>query len=464
MGDKVIKITDRFCGRDYHEIREYQKDNIFFKYIFVTRAYNENLVEELKDIREGRTNPPKILLMNSFLWDLTRWGPLKEDEYKQNMVKLFKDIKQSLPSDTLVVWLSTLPIATERVKGGVFIQQVEFVKHSMRFWILEGNKFAQQLCEAFGFNILDLHYHMRHELHRRATDGIHWDPAAVRYMTNIILTHIGLNLDEPLPGNFSSTTLDRLKEMCDTAEEPKEILLGKDVLDMIAENGEEKETTDGDTYTGSNINKGARVTKKASRKSKKKGNAAAAATNVSHSQGRHEQARKKQKLEDDGMAHVSIDEPFCRFPNSNQTNNPHYSTARYDLSGRLGHPSSVHQNNLTNQNVLQAFGSRISWDMINPDVFSRLGQPQGRFYNNAFQSSRNQLSGLCQIGNEYHSSLNNAAGYTHMNDAHQFSRNQDFNFPQHQDHLNPNTIIGTGIENRSLWQHFPVNTPYWDGF
>ncbi|XP_066981075.1 uncharacterized protein [Macrobrachium rosenbergii] len=167
MGDRVIKITDRSYGRDYYEIREFQKDNILMRYIFVTRAYSENVIQELKDVREGNKVAPKIILMNSFLWDLTRWGPLKEDQYKEDMVKLFKDLKRSLPSDTLVIWLSTLPVATERVKGGVFIQQVEFVKHSMRFWILEGNKFAQQLCIAFGFNLLDLHYHMRHELHRQ---------------------------------------------------------------------------------------------------------------------------------------------------------------------------------------------------------------------------------------------------------------------------------------------------------
>ncbi|KAK7079848.1 GDSL/SGNH-like Acyl-Esterase found in Pmr5 and Cas1p, partial [Halocaridina rubra] len=79
--------------------------------------------EEMKDIREGKIQAPKVVLMNSFLWDLTRWGPMKEDQYKKDLVKTFKIFKRSLPEDTLVVWLATMPVATEKVKGGVFIKQ-----------------------------------------------------------------------------------------------------------------------------------------------------------------------------------------------------------------------------------------------------------------------------------------------------------------------------------------------------
>ncbi|XP_066981304.1 PC-esterase domain-containing protein 1B-like [Macrobrachium rosenbergii] len=54
MGDRVIKITDRSYGRDYYEIRDFQKDNILMRYIFVTRAYSENVIQELKDVRERK--------------------------------------------------------------------------------------------------------------------------------------------------------------------------------------------------------------------------------------------------------------------------------------------------------------------------------------------------------------------------------------------------------------------------
>ncbi|XP_064086794.1 PC-esterase domain-containing protein 1A-like [Macrobrachium nipponense] len=398
MGDMVIKITDRSYGRDYIEIREFQKDNIFLKYIFVTRAYCKNVIQELKDIREGNKVAPKIILMNSFLWDLTRWGPLKEDQYKEDMVKLFKDLKRSLPSDTLVMWLSTLPVATERVKGGVFIQQVEFVKHSMRFWILEGNKFAQQLCIAFGFNLLDLHYHMRHELHRRATDGIHWEPAAVRYMTNLLLTHIALNLDEPLPGNFSSKSLDRVIESADKAEEPSEILLGKDVLEMIAEN----ETSDGeDDATEMKPDKTKRVTKKAKRRNSKRKKEAAV---INHGQTRLMEGRVEEAIGKDVMPQSYMGEQFSTFTDWNQVTNPYYYLVssnggydRYDLTDRLSHSFSFNQNNL--------------------NVFSRLSQPQGSVVDNAFQSYRHQTRGYTR---------NHGTGNSQDNNAFQSSRNQTY--------------------------------------
>ncbi len=36
----------------------------------------------------------------------------------------------------------------------------------MRFMLLEANLFARNLCLAFGYNFLDLHYYMQHQLNR----------------------------------------------------------------------------------------------------------------------------------------------------------------------------------------------------------------------------------------------------------------------------------------------------------
>lgn len=47
-----------------------------------------------------------------------------------------------------------------------------------------------------------MHYYMLSQIHRRATDGIHWNPDAVRMQTNIILTHYCLSRQLPLPENW----------------------------------------------------------------------------------------------------------------------------------------------------------------------------------------------------------------------------------------------------------------------
>ena len=47
-----------------------------------------------------------------------------------------------------------------------------------------------QLMKEYKFDILDLHYHLRHQLQRRAEDGVHWDQTAHRRISNLILSHI----------------------------------------------------------------------------------------------------------------------------------------------------------------------------------------------------------------------------------------------------------------------------------
>ena len=40
---------------------------------------------------------------------------------------------------------------------------------------------------------LDMHAYMLNQIHRRSSDGIHWNPDAVRMQVNIILTHYCLS-------------------------------------------------------------------------------------------------------------------------------------------------------------------------------------------------------------------------------------------------------------------------------
>ncbi|XP_045103070.1 PC-esterase domain-containing protein 1A-like isoform X2 [Portunus trituberculatus] len=206
-GDEMLKMASLRMGRSYFEVRQCKKKDLWLRFIFVTQVAAPTLMKELKSIEEGKLPPPDIVVVNSCLWDITRWGPEQEDQYKQNVANLFHRLQCLLPPASLVVWLASLPVATERVKGGVFIQQIEFMKHSMRFMLLEANMCVHNLCQAFGFSFLDLHYYMQYQLSRRTNDGLHWEPPAVRYMVNLLLTHITLSFDEELPGNIAKPFL-----------------------------------------------------------------------------------------------------------------------------------------------------------------------------------------------------------------------------------------------------------------
>merc|ERR1719318_715412 len=79
---------------------------------------------------------------------------------------------------------------------------MEFTKRSMRFNVMEGNLMVAQTAAAFGFDVVDLHYWMTHQIHKRMPDGIHWTQDAVRLQLNIILTHFCLARKLPLPGRW----------------------------------------------------------------------------------------------------------------------------------------------------------------------------------------------------------------------------------------------------------------------
>ncbi|XP_042213074.1 uncharacterized protein LOC121860108 [Homarus americanus] len=268
-GDEVLDISqnDR-AGRDYVETRQYKDDDTLVRFHFLTRVYSSVVKKELTAIEDGSIPIPHVVIVNSCLWDITRWGAMQEDQYKEDMVRLFQHLRRLLPDDTLIIWTTTLPVSTEKIKGGVFIKQIQFMKHSMRFIILEANKFAQQLCMSFEIDLLDLHYHMRFQLHWRASDGLHWEPVAVRHMVNLILTHTALCWDKPLPGNFTGTYVQdaerRIKE--ESLEEKGEIKLDQKIHEFLQkksqEEGPKKQSR---TSLGDSVNSQQQVKKQSTR-------------------------------------------------------------------------------------------------------------------------------------------------------------------------------------------------------
>ncbi|XP_046385586.1 PC-esterase domain-containing protein 1B-like isoform X1 [Ischnura elegans] len=210
LGDRLIKQGELNRGRDYVEMREYKKDGFHIKYNFITKCLTKEVEEMMHDIHEGNCKPPDIVIVNSCLWDITRWGPNGVTLYKDNMRKLFSIMKSSLPSTTLVIF-STTPPVSQSCSAAFLVRQVEFMRHSLRFEVMEANLFARQLVPTYGYNILDLHYHLRMQIHRRIRDGVHWVPTAVRHMTNLFLTHISLSWGVPLPGNFCGALLQSMK-------------------------------------------------------------------------------------------------------------------------------------------------------------------------------------------------------------------------------------------------------------
>jgi len=85
---------------------------------------------------------PHIIHIDTFIFN--RYGDRPVPEYKENLQKLFKKLKSSLP-ECLVIW-STNPAISHNPKGGVFIPGLDYLKDSMELHVLEANYYASKVA------------------------------------------------------------------------------------------------------------------------------------------------------------------------------------------------------------------------------------------------------------------------------------------------------------------------------
>jgi hypothetical protein len=103
--------------------------------------------------------------MNSGVWDLTRYealsvimicrranfhlfsryGPNSIPDYKNNLPLGLQTIIKILPSNSLFIWLTTLPLSKD-IKGGFVIPEIELGKSKLREDVLEANTYAARVC------------------------------------------------------------------------------------------------------------------------------------------------------------------------------------------------------------------------------------------------------------------------------------------------------------------------------
>ncbi|GFT52995.1 PC-esterase domain-containing protein 1A [Nephila pilipes] len=205
FGDKLVFHGLKSNGRNYREEREATIQSTKVSFFFLTKVFDDYVKKILKRITD--TSNPDVIIINCCLWDITRWGCDGVKKYKENLKLLMKELKKYVP-DCLVIWITAPPIACE-VKGGFLVKELQFLKYSLRFHVVEANHYARKIVVENGFDVMDSHYHLKMQIHRRSDDGIHWLPPAVRYVTNLLLTHISLAWNVPLPHRCESTNFEK---------------------------------------------------------------------------------------------------------------------------------------------------------------------------------------------------------------------------------------------------------------
>lgn len=68
--------------------------------------------------------------------------------------------------------------------------QLQHLSRTLRKDIIEGNFYGATLASFHLFDVVDLHYHFRHDLGNRVKDGIHWNNLVHRRITNLLLAHV----------------------------------------------------------------------------------------------------------------------------------------------------------------------------------------------------------------------------------------------------------------------------------
>ncbi|KAF0306820.1 PC-esterase domain-containing protein 1A [Amphibalanus amphitrite] len=222
-GDRLVEGEKASRGRDYREVRHFHTPDrlVELHFVFCTRIYSPYMAEVLD---RYRCEPPDLIVVNSCVWDISRWGPRGVDDFKVNLRKFLEHVQSTMRADTMLMWTTTMPVSSEP-RGGFLIKQVEFLRHTLRFDVMEANSFSASLVRQFGYDVLDIHYHFRCLIHHRSRDGIHWQPQAVRGITNMLLTHVALAWNRILPGRGPRRALERLSEEAHlTDEEVRELV------------------------------------------------------------------------------------------------------------------------------------------------------------------------------------------------------------------------------------------------
>lgn len=211
MQDRLVKHSNLTAGRDFIEERLYHIGNIMIKFSFLTRCWCPTMEKFLKDC-DKQVIAPDVIIINSSLWDITRWGPNGVTEYKDNLMKLFQGFRKHLPKKCIVIWTTAPPLSTS-CKPAFLVQQIEFLKHTLQFDIMEANVLAKDIVVTHGYDVLDVYHHLRFQPLLLKPDGVHWQPVAVRFIINLILTHISLSWNKKLPGRVCNLALKHCLDM-----------------------------------------------------------------------------------------------------------------------------------------------------------------------------------------------------------------------------------------------------------
>lgn len=210
-GDKLLDGGSKSGlknGKDYKEVRRYTREGTVITYYFVTRVYGEYMKSIVATFEN---EPPDVLIMNSCLWDLSRYGNNANTEFKTNVNELLTAIDLVMPynSKRVFIWNASLPVvdSTRPFNCFPFLSPIGVRPENTN--VRNANLYVRDQMANCGehFIFLDLYDVFYRHLDHRNHDGVHWDSFAHRKITHLILTAVSARWDFQLATKQRATGL-----------------------------------------------------------------------------------------------------------------------------------------------------------------------------------------------------------------------------------------------------------------
>ncbi|XP_060244699.1 PC-esterase domain-containing protein 1B isoform X2 [Meriones unguiculatus] len=177
---------------DYREVREFCSDHHLVRFYFLTRAYSEYMESVLEELQSG-THAPDVIIMNSCLWDVSRYGRNFLSSYRQNLENLFGRMDEVLPKSCLLVWNTAMPLG-DKIKAAFLPQkckgQYRISVATLKKRVSQANLYSHEEATKRYFDVLDLSFHFRQDRRHLQGDGVHWDEHAHRRLSYLLLSHM----------------------------------------------------------------------------------------------------------------------------------------------------------------------------------------------------------------------------------------------------------------------------------
>ncbi|CAF0959080.1 unnamed protein product [Adineta ricciae] len=177
-------------GIEYEEKRVFLANIFLVKFIFLTRCQNDVVTRTFEEFRRD-TEKPDLVVINSTLWDISRYGTNGEADFKKNVPICLDELRAATSPTTILLWLTALPISAEP-SAAVFDEKYRPENKYWRTQFLHINAFSAELAKKKNCEVLDVHYLFRQHPEMRDTDGCHWNANGHRMITSYIAQTVSL--------------------------------------------------------------------------------------------------------------------------------------------------------------------------------------------------------------------------------------------------------------------------------